>query len=102
MRFVALGVMPLGALVGGALASAWGPRAALWVCAAGFLSLPPLLLLSPFRSRGTGRPSRAPPSPEGPLQTTAARMPARRGASHVSDSIAENYLTRYRAVARHR
>ncbi|QFR03002.1 MFS transporter [Streptomyces phaeolivaceus] len=54
MRFLALGVMPLGALAGGALASGWGPRAALWVCAAGFLCLPLLVLSSPLRKRTTG------------------------------------------------
>ncbi|GHE29444.1 MFS transporter [Streptomyces capitiformicae] len=76
MRFVALGVMPLGALVGGALASAWGPRAALWVCAAGFLSLPPLLLLSPFRSRANrSAEQHTPVSPGTPPETTAAQDP---------------------------
>ncbi|WP_340375301.1 MFS transporter [Streptomyces sp. SS7] len=51
MRFVALCAMPVGALAGGALASASGPRAALWGCAAGFLCLPLLLLSSPLRKR---------------------------------------------------
>ncbi|WBB62062.1 MFS transporter [Streptomyces sp. WMMC500] len=49
MRFVASAVMPLGAVAGGALATAAGPRAALWICAVGFLSGPVPLLLSPFR-----------------------------------------------------
>lgn len=49
MRFLAWGAMPLGALVGGAVAGAAGPRAALWLCAAGFLLIPLPLLLSPLR-----------------------------------------------------
>ncbi|RAJ31789.1 putative MFS family arabinose efflux permease [Kitasatospora sp. SolWspMP-SS2h] len=49
MRFLVWGTMPLGALAGGALATAAGPRAALWVCAAGFLAVPLPLLLSPLR-----------------------------------------------------
>ncbi|CAM5507082.1 Multidrug efflux pump Tap OS=Streptomyces alboniger OX=132473 GN=CP975_17805 PE=3 SV=1 [Streptomyces alboniger] len=77
MRFVALGVMPLGALVGGALASAWGPRAALWVCAAGFLSLPPLLLLSPFRSRANrSAEQHTPVSPGAPPRQPQPRIPS--------------------------
>ncbi|WP_156178538.1 MFS transporter [Saccharothrix sp. ST-888] len=49
MRFLVWGTMPLGALAGGAIAAAAGPRAALWVCAAGFLTVPLPLLLSPLR-----------------------------------------------------
>ncbi|MDH6126478.1 MFS transporter [Kitasatospora sp. GP82] len=49
MRFLVWGTMPLGALAGGAIAAAAGPRAALWVCAAGFLAVPLPLLLSPLR-----------------------------------------------------
>jgi MFS family permease len=49
MRFVASVVMPIGAVAGGALATVAGPRAALWVCAIGFLTGPVPLLLSPFR-----------------------------------------------------
>ncbi|MER8186467.1 MFS transporter [Kitasatospora sp. NPDC094015] len=49
MRFLVWGTMPLGALAGGTLAAAAGPRAALWVCAAGFLAVPLPLLLSPLR-----------------------------------------------------
>ncbi|HVM17015.1 MAG TPA: MFS transporter [Gaiellaceae bacterium] len=49
-RFVVWGVIPLGSLAGGALASAWGLREALWVgagvTALGFLPL----VLSPVRS----------------------------------------------------
>ncbi|MFI6447187.1 MFS transporter [Kitasatospora sp. NPDC050543] len=49
MRFLVWGTLPLGALAGGAIATAAGPRAALWVCAAGFLAVPLPLLLSPLR-----------------------------------------------------
>ncbi|MFE2111630.1 MFS transporter [Kitasatospora sp. NPDC059463] len=49
MRFLVWGTLPLGALLGGAVADAAGPRAALWLCAAGFLVMPVPLLLSPLR-----------------------------------------------------
>ncbi|MFE9411135.1 MFS transporter [Streptomyces sp. NPDC006704] len=49
LRFVMWGTLPLGALVGGAVADAFGARAALWICAAGFLVVPLPLLLSPLR-----------------------------------------------------
>ncbi|MFJ6135252.1 MFS transporter [Kitasatospora sp. NPDC092286] len=49
MRFLVWGTLPLGALAGGAVAAAAGPRTALWVCAVGFLAVPVPLLLSPLR-----------------------------------------------------
>jgi MFS family permease len=49
LRFMMWGTLPLGALVGGAVADGLGARAALWVCAAGFLVVPLPLLLSPLR-----------------------------------------------------
>ncbi|MEV6207250.1 MFS transporter [Kitasatospora sp. NPDC051914] len=49
MRFLVWGTLPLGALAGGAVADAAGPRAALWVCALGFLAVPLPLLFSPLR-----------------------------------------------------
>ncbi|MFC5720900.1 MFS transporter [Streptomyces gamaensis] len=49
LRFLMWGTLPLGALAGGALAEAFGARAALWLCAAGFLAVPLPLLLSPLR-----------------------------------------------------
>ncbi|MGW4645515.1 MFS transporter [Kitasatospora sp. NPDC004289] len=49
MRFLVWGTLPLGALLGGAVADAAGPRTALWVCALGFLAVPLPLLLSPLR-----------------------------------------------------
>ncbi|MBC2878714.1 MULTISPECIES: MFS transporter [Streptomyces] len=49
LRFLVWGTMPFGALVGGAVAGAYGARAAVWLCAAGFLLVPLPLLLSPLR-----------------------------------------------------
>ncbi|MQS17837.1 MFS transporter [Streptomyces kaniharaensis] len=49
MRFLVWGTLPLGALAGGAVAEAAGPRTALWLCAAGLLLMPVPLLLSPLR-----------------------------------------------------
>lgn len=49
LRFMMWGTLPLGALVGGAVADASGARAALWICAIGFLAVPLPLLLSPLR-----------------------------------------------------
>ncbi|MFE9119997.1 MFS transporter [Streptomyces sp. NPDC007172] len=49
LRFLMWGTLPLGALVGGAVADASGARAALWICAVGFLVVPLPLLLSPLR-----------------------------------------------------
>ncbi|MFJ8043475.1 MFS transporter [Kitasatospora sp. NPDC096147] len=49
MRFLVWGTLPLGALLGGTVADAAGPRIALWVCAVGFLLVPVPLLLSPLR-----------------------------------------------------
>ncbi|WP_280464858.1 MFS transporter [Nocardia brasiliensis] len=49
LRFVVWGTMPLGALLGGAVAGTWGPRTAVWVCAIGILVVPIPLLLSPLR-----------------------------------------------------
>ncbi|MGW1791174.1 MFS transporter [Streptomyces tubercidicus] len=49
LRFLMWGTLPLGALVGGALAESFGARTALAWCAAGFLLVPLPLLLSPLR-----------------------------------------------------
>ncbi|GAA0588544.1 MFS transporter [Streptomyces crystallinus] len=49
LRFLMWGTLPLGALLGGALAQSFGPRTALACCAAGFLAVPLPLLLSPLR-----------------------------------------------------
>ncbi|MFI6683888.1 MFS transporter [Streptomyces sp. NPDC050485] len=50
LRFLMWGTLPLGALVGGAVADGLGARAALWICALGFLVVPLPLLLSPLRA----------------------------------------------------
>jgi hypothetical protein len=53
MRFVVWGTTPLGALLGGVLGQAFGPRTALWVAGVGGL-LPCLpLVLSPLRKMRT-------------------------------------------------
>ncbi|GAA2133037.1 MFS transporter [Kitasatospora kazusensis] len=71
VRFLVWGTLPLGALAGGTIATAAGPRAALWVCAAGFLTVPLPLLLSPLRrlrdlpAAETGETTRAADSTEG-------------------------------------
>ncbi|MEU4296757.1 MFS transporter [Kitasatospora aureofaciens] len=49
MRFLVWGTLPIGALGGGLVADWAGPRAALWLCAVGFLLVPVPLLLSPLR-----------------------------------------------------
>ncbi|MEU8587317.1 MFS transporter [Streptomyces sp. NPDC048664] len=49
LRFLMWGTLPLGALLGGFLAQSFGPRTALACCAAGFLTVPLPLLLSPLR-----------------------------------------------------
>ncbi|MGW4894820.1 MFS transporter [Kitasatospora sp. NPDC004240] len=73
MRFLVWGTLPLGALLGGALADAAGPRTALWVCAAGTLLMPVPLLFSPLRGMrdlpsAPSEPSTsdAPSEPSGP------------------------------------
>jgi MFS family permease len=50
MRFVVFGTMPVGALTGGVLADALGPRAAVWVLVAGNLLSGAVLVASPLRS----------------------------------------------------
>jgi hypothetical protein len=50
MTFVLIGVVPLGALLGGALGDAIGPRSALLVAGVGILLTPVWLLFSPVRS----------------------------------------------------
>lgn len=65
LRFLMWGTLPLGALLGGALAETFGPRTALACCAAGFLAVPLPLLLSPLRRM------RDLPEPEAPRADTA-------------------------------
>lgn len=58
LRFLVWGTLPLGAVVGGAVAGTFDPRAALWVCATGFLVVPLPLLLSPCAACAICRPLR--------------------------------------------
>ncbi len=63
MRWIVWGTLPLGQLAGGAIASAYGLRTALWVSAIGsvFTFLP--VLLSPVRSIGEMPAPITPPTP---------------------------------------
>lgn len=61
MRFLTMGTSPLGALIGGALAAAIGPRGALWVLFA-VVAASGLLLLSPAFTRSRDLPSATPPA----------------------------------------
>ncbi|MER7578381.1 MFS transporter [Kitasatospora sp. NPDC097691] len=86
MRFLVWGTLPIGALGGGIVADAAGPRAALWLCAVGFLLVPVPLLLSPLRRMrelpgadvpGAEAPDAdAPDAGEAPAEETAAVEPA--------------------------
>ncbi len=58
INFVGMGLPPLGSLLGGLLADAWGTRTGLLVTAAGMLLSPAVMALSPL-----GRPGRALPAP---------------------------------------
>ncbi|MFE4972428.1 MFS transporter [Kitasatospora sp. NPDC056651] len=75
MRFLVWGTLPIGALIGGAVADAAGPRAALWLCAAGFLLVPLPLVLSPLRRM------RELPDPEGSAGHTAGAETAEEGSA---------------------
>ncbi|MDJ0343481.1 MFS transporter [Streptomyces sp. H10-C2] len=73
MRFLVWGTMPLGALIGGAVADAASPRAAVWVCAVGVLLAPLTLLMSPLRRM---RDLPAAPPTSGPDAERTAGDPA--------------------------
>jgi MFS family permease len=82
LRFLVWGTLPLGAVVGGAVADAFDPRAALWLCAIGFLLVPLPLLLSPLRRMrdlpAAADDTQAPEDPAtpdtgGPARTVTAR-----------------------------
>ncbi|MFF3066847.1 MFS transporter [Kitasatospora sp. NPDC057936] len=72
MRFLVWGTLPLGALAGGAVADAAGPRTALWLCAAGFLLVPVPLLLSPLL-RMRDLPTAVAPAPEAAAEASETR-----------------------------
>lgn len=80
LRFLMWGTLPLGALVGGALADAFGARVALVWCAAGFLAVPLPLLLSPLRRMRelpvTEQAEAAPSDTTGPSGTADPAEPA--------------------------
>lgn len=59
ITFVGMGLTPLGSLLGGLLAEAWGTRTSLLVTAAGMLLSPALMALSPLARLGRTLP--APP-----------------------------------------
>ncbi len=67
INFVGMGLAPLGSLLGGALAQAWGTRTGLLVAAAGMLLSPALMALSPLCRLGRTLPTprEAPSSPVG-------------------------------------
>src|SRR5579864_5185208 len=50
MRLLTLGILPLGALAGGALAAAWGVRTTMVAAAAGSVLASAWLIWSPLRS----------------------------------------------------
>ncbi|OGN86611.1 MAG: hypothetical protein A2X23_04505, partial [Chloroflexi bacterium GWC2_73_18] len=64
MRFIVWGTIPIGTLIGGALAAALGLREAIWVGAIGGLTAVLWLLFSPVRTM-----REAPPPWEGPAPT---------------------------------
>lgn len=66
MRFVLFGTIPLGALAGGALASAFGSRTAMWLLLAGNVLPGVVLAASPLR-RIRDLPDRPPDHPSGVL-----------------------------------
>ncbi|QGV82299.1 MFS transporter [Streptomyces ficellus] len=80
LRFLMWGTLPLGALAGGALADGFGARTALLCCAAGFLTVPLPLVLSPLR-----RTRDLPTGPEDP-QPAAPGTDPRTGTDHQSDT----------------
>ncbi|EPH39790.1 MFS transporter [Streptomyces aurantiacus] len=57
ITFVGMGLTPLGSLLGGRLAEAWGPRTALLVTALGMLASPVLMALSPLARLGRTLPA---------------------------------------------
>jgi predicted MFS family arabinose efflux permease len=65
INFVGMGLTPLGSLLGGLLAEAWGTRASLLVTAAGMLLSPALMALSPLARLGRTLPT----PPEAPLSS---------------------------------
>jgi MFS family permease len=63
ITFVGMGAAPLGSLLGGFLAGAWGLRTSLLVTAAAMMLSPALMALSPLARLGRELPPRAAPPP---------------------------------------
>lgn len=64
MRFLSVGAMPVGALIGGALDVKFGPRTSLWITQIGQLAVPLILLASPLRGGGDGAPPAVADAPD--------------------------------------
>ncbi len=82
LRFLMWGTLPLGALLGGALAGSFGPRTALAWCAAGFLAVPLPLLFSPLRGM------RDLPGPDGALAGADHETPRESATADGDEQIA--------------
>ncbi|MCG6498109.1 hypothetical protein [Kitasatospora sp. A2-31] len=89
MRFLVWGTLPLGALLGGAVADAAGARAALWVCAAGFLVVPLPLLLSPLRGMRELPTDAGPAEAHAPADAGSAAAAAPGGPGSATTGAAE-------------
>ncbi|MEU1948144.1 MFS transporter, partial [Streptomyces sp. NPDC020125] len=68
--FVSYGTLPLGALLGGALGTALGLRAAMWITTAGIPLAGLILLFSPIR-RSRDLPASAPVPPHHEVPVTS-------------------------------
>jgi MFS family permease len=79
MRFLTWGVMPLGALLGGALGAGLGARPTLWTAQLGELLVPLILLASPLRRIRDLPAAEQEPDPSGDMTLAAANSGARHG-----------------------
>lgn len=75
ITFVGMGLTPLGSLLGGWLAAEWGSRTSLLVTAAGMMSSPVLMALSPLARLGRELP--VPGCSRGPVEDRPASGPVR-------------------------
>ncbi|MEU9129931.1 MFS transporter [Kitasatospora sp. NPDC048540] len=78
MRFLTWGVMPLGALLGGALGAAAGTRPTLWAAQLGELLVPLILIASPLRLTEPGEGPQPVPALSRDAGTSAAERVAER------------------------
>ncbi|WP_323138500.1 MFS transporter [Streptomyces sp. NBC_01571] len=72
ITFVGMGLTPLGSLLGGFLAEAWGLRSSLLVTAGGMLLSPAVMALSPLARLGRALPASPGASPTAGRDTEAA------------------------------